>query len=91
MICNAEHTKAHRLAILAAIPPEDDTVAPELRTIRRNPDKRRVVTDEGQVPVVSMEAVLLREVERTAERHEAALEDLRRWRLSHDHAEGGVI
>lgn len=66
---------------------EDDTIDPELRTVRRNPDKRRVVTDEGQVPVVPMEAVLLREVERTANAHEAALEDLRRWRLSHDHAE----
>ena len=66
---------------------EDEAIAPELRTIRRNPDKRRIVTDEGQVPVVPMEAVLLREVERTAHAHEAALEDLRRWRLSHDHAE----
>lgn len=32
-------------------------------------------------PVVTVEHRLIFEVERTAQRHEAACEDLRRWRL----------
>jgi hypothetical protein len=40
-------------------------------------------TKDRPVPGPSIEAQLVAEVDRTAARHEAALLDLRRWRISH--------
>lgn len=78
-------SRIERLSRLAGIDPEDSAIDATIQPLRRSPD-HRVTTSDG-APVVPMETVLLREVERTAHAHEAALEDLRRWRLSHDHAE----
>ena len=75
-------TRIERLAILHAVG-DDDSIDPELRTVRRNPDKRRIVHDTDQRPVVPVEALLVAEVERCQERLEAAQLDLRRWRMSH--------
>ena len=79
-------TRIERLARLRAIP-DDDQIDPALAKVGRMPERRRVLTDAGFKPVVPMEDVLVHEVERTARAHEAALEDLRRYRLSHDTTE----
>lgn len=46
-----------------------------------DPASERPTLADG-TPVVTVEQKLLYEVERTAQRHEAACEDLRRWRLA---------
>ncbi len=64
---------------------EDDSIDATIRVPRRTPD-HRVVASDGQ-PVVPLLAVLQAEVARCEERLEAARHDLRRYLLSHDHAE----
>lgn len=78
-------SKYERVATLAEVG-DDDSIDPTITPSRRGQDRHRPCDEDGQ-PAVPMEATLLREVERTAYAHEQALEDLRRWRLSHDHAE----
>ena len=79
-------TKYERIARLHAVG-DDDAVDPELRTVRREPDKRRITNDVDQTPAVPLRATLEAEVRRTGLAHERALEDLRRHLLSYDTTE----
>lgn len=63
----------------------DDTTANDIQRkarLQRLKDTRRRTTP-GEAPLVSVESVLIAEVDRTAAAHEKALLDLRRWRMSH--------
>lgn len=75
-------TRIERLAILQAIPAEDDSVDTTITPSRRGQDRHRPCDAQGQ-PAVDLEATLQAEVERTRERYEAACLDLRRYLMSH--------
>lgn len=74
-------SRIERLTRLQSIP-DDDQIDPTLAQVRRLPDRRRILTDD-QKPLVDLEVVLVREVDRLETALEVAREDLRRYRMSH--------
>lgn len=73
--------RIERIARLHAVG-DDDQIDPTLAQVRRLPDRRRILTDD-QKPLVDLETVLVREVDRLETALEEAREDLRRYRMSH--------